>query len=61
MSEESLDTIMDVVTKNPGKRPLILEFVLPNGRSVAVSAGERFHVADERSLVDALERYTVDA
>lgn len=61
MSEESLDTIMDAVTKNPGKRPLILEFVMPSGRSVAVSAGERFLVADERSLVAALERFTVDA
>jgi hypothetical protein len=43
------------VKKNPGNRPLILEFVLPNGRSLEMPAGEEFGVGDERALISAFK------
>jgi hypothetical protein len=46
--------ILAAVKKNPGNRPLILEFVLPNGRSLEMPAGEEFAVADERALSSSI-------
>jgi DNA polymerase-3 subunit alpha len=54
LAEADLDTILAAVKKHPGPRPLILEFVLPNGRSLEVPAGEEFGVGDERGLFSRL-------
>ena len=45
--------------KNPGNRPLILEFVLPNGRSLEMPAGEEFGIGDERALISAFKDLVV--
>jgi DNA polymerase-3 subunit alpha len=50
LDESALETILAAVKKNPGNRPLILEFVLPNGRSLEMPAGEEFGVSEERAL-----------
>jgi hypothetical protein len=49
-----LETLLALVKKNPGNRPLILEFVLPNGRSLEMPAGEEFSVSEERALSSSL-------
>ena len=54
LDEPALQTILAAVKKNPGNRPLILEFVLPNGRSLEMPAGEEFAVADERALSSSI-------
>ena len=47
--------------KNPGNRPLILEFVLPNGRSLEMPAGEEFNIGDERAVAEAAKKFTLAA
>ena len=54
VDEAGLKTILDAVKKNPGIRPLILEFVLPDGRAFHIAAGEEFHVGDERAILAAV-------
>ena len=54
LDEPALQTILAAVKKNPGNRPLILEFVLPNGRSLEMPAGEEFAVADDRVLFSSI-------
>jgi DNA polymerase-3 subunit alpha len=55
LDESALETLLALVKKNPGNRPLILEFVLPNGRSLEMPAGEEFSVADERAISALME------
>jgi hypothetical protein len=47
------------VKANPGPRPLILEFVRPNGRSLDMPAGEEFSIGDERALISAVNGLVV--
>jgi DNA polymerase-3 subunit alpha len=54
LDEPALQKILTAVKANPGPRPLILEFVLPNGRSLEMPAGEEFAIGDERELVSAV-------
>jgi DNA polymerase-3 subunit alpha len=54
LDETALQKILAAVKANPGPRPLILEFVLPNGRSLEMPAGEEFTIGDERELVSAV-------
>ena len=54
LDESALQEILVVVKKHPGPRPLILEFVLPNGRSLEMPAGEEFAVADDRVLFSTI-------
>jgi len=61
LDESSLEVILAAVKKNPGPRPLILEFVMPNGRSLEMPAGEEFGIGDERALQAALEDLTLAA
>jgi DNA polymerase III subunit alpha len=58
LDESSLEIILEAVKKHSGKRPLILEFVMPGGRCVALSAGENFRVADERGLAADLAQFS---
>ncbi len=55
LDEPALEAILAAVKKNPGNRPLILEFVLPNGRSLEMPAGEEFGIGDERALITAFK------
>ena len=61
IDESSLETIMDTVRKHPGKRPLVIEFVMPGGQCVELSAGDKFQVGDERTLAAALSQFAPDA
>jgi DNA polymerase-3 subunit alpha len=54
LDETALESLLAAVKKNPGNRPLILEFVLPNGRALEMPAGEEFSVSDERVLAAAI-------
>ena len=58
LDESSLDTIFEIVANNPGKRPLVLEFVMPGGRCIELAAGDNFRVADERTLAAALAGFS---
>ncbi|MFM8764676.1 MAG: DNA polymerase III subunit alpha, partial [Spartobacteria bacterium] len=51
LDEPALQKILAAVKANPGQRPLILEFVLPNGRSIEMPTGDEFAIGDERALV----------
>jgi DNA polymerase-3 subunit alpha len=59
LDEPALQKILAAVQANPGPRPLILEFVLPNGRSLEMPAGEEFAIGDERELVSAVNGLVV--
>ncbi len=61
LDESALQTILAAVKKNPGNRPLILEFVLPNGRSLEMPAGEEFGIGDERAVLDAAKKFALVA
>ena len=50
VDEAALQTILVAVKKNPGIRPLILEFALPDGRGFEIAAGEEFNGGDERAI-----------
>lgn len=54
LDDAALQKILGAVKANPGPRPLILEFVRPNGRSLEMPAGEEFGIGDERALVSAV-------
>ena len=53
LSEPGLDEIFAIVKRNPGLRPLILEFVLPSGKFLEMLTGEEFYVGDERAIREA--------
>jgi hypothetical protein len=53
LSESGLDEIFAIVKRNPGLRPLILEFVLPSGKFLEMLTGEEFYVGDERAIREA--------
>jgi DNA polymerase-3 subunit alpha len=57
LEEFHLHTILEAVKKYPGARPLILEFILPNGRALEMPAGEEFSVGDERALLEAVSPF----
>jgi DNA polymerase-3 subunit alpha len=59
LDDAALQKILAAVQANPGPRPLILEFVLPNGRSLEMPAGEEFAIGDERELVSAVNGLVV--
>jgi len=59
LDEAALQKILAAVKANPGPRPLILEFVRPNGRSLDMPAGEEFGIGDERALVSAVNGLVV--
>jgi DNA polymerase-3 subunit alpha len=61
LDEPALQTILAAVRKNPGNRPLILEFILPNGRSLEMPAGEEFNIGDERPVLEAAQKFTLAA
>ena len=57
IDDAALQTIHGLVKKNPGIRPLILEFTLPDGRAFEITAGEEFNVGDERALRAAVAHF----
>ena len=59
LDETTLQKILAAVNANPGPRPLILEFVLPNGRSLEMPTGEEFAIGDERALISAVNGLVV--
>ena len=61
IEESHLHTILEAVKKYPGARPLILEFILPNGRALEIPAGEEFSVGDERALLEAVSPFILTA
>ncbi len=50
----ALEVLLKAVKENPGKRPLVLEFLMPGGGCVEMQSGDEFRVADERPLLAAL-------
>ncbi len=61
VDEAALQTILAAVKKNPGVRPLILEFALPDGRTFEIAAGEEFNVGDERAIRSAVVHLAASA
>ena len=61
VDEAALLTILSVVKKNPGLRPLILEFALADGRAYEIAAGEEFNVGDERAIRAAVAHFNTSA
>jgi DNA polymerase-3 subunit alpha len=57
LNEAALATLLAAVKKFPGQRPLVLEFVRPNGLSLALAAAEEFNVGDERALLAVAEAF----
>jgi DNA polymerase-3 subunit alpha len=51
LDEPALQKILTAVKSNPGTRPLILEFVRPDGRALEMPAGDEFGIGDERALL----------
>jgi DNA polymerase-3 subunit alpha len=54
LNEADLERIAEVVRKFPGNRPVQLDFVRDDGKSVQLRAGDDFTVGDERALRTAL-------
>jgi DNA polymerase-3 subunit alpha len=50
LAEDHLTALAVAVRNNPGKRPLLLELVLPDGRSATIAGGESIGIGDERRL-----------
>lgn len=59
LSEGDLPAILDAVKRFPGKRPLILEIVGTDGRSLDIQAGDDFAVGDEGGLQHAVAEFAV--
>jgi DNA polymerase-3 subunit alpha len=59
MQEDDLFQILESVKRHPGPRPLFLEFVRSDGRSVEMAAGEEFAVSDERELSEELSAFVL--
>jgi DNA polymerase-3 subunit alpha len=59
MQEDDLFRILESVKRHPGPRPLFLEFVRSDGRSVEMAAGEEFAVSDERELSEELSAFVL--
>lgn len=59
LQERDLFTILESVKRYPGPRPLVLEFVLPNGKTCEVPAGEEFAVGDTRALLEEVSAFAV--
>lgn len=59
LDEAGLDAIHAAVLRHAGERPLILEFVFPNGRTFEMPAGDGFGVGDERGLIEAVSGYAM--
>lgn len=58
LKEADLFAILEAVKRHPGPRPLLLEFLLPGGKSLEMAADEEFSIGDERSLLEELTSYT---
>jgi DNA polymerase-3 subunit alpha len=54
LTEGDLSTILEAVKRFPGPRPLILEFVRTDGKTLEIPAAEEFNVGEERSLLEEL-------
>jgi DNA polymerase-3 subunit alpha len=54
LGEADLERIAEAVRKFPGNRPVQLDFVRDDGKSVQLRAGDDFTVGDERALRTAL-------
>ena len=61
VTEDDLDTILNAVRKNPGPRPLIIEFVRANGSSFEFPSGDEFGIGDERALLAAIAPFVLAA
>ncbi|MEI6493116.1 MAG: DNA polymerase III subunit alpha, partial [Verrucomicrobiota bacterium] len=59
MQETDLYQILESIKRHPGPRPLYLEFVRADGRTIAMAAGDEFAVGDERELVEELAAFAV--
>ncbi|MCX6972374.1 MAG: DNA polymerase III subunit alpha [Verrucomicrobia bacterium] len=59
MLEDDLLRILESVKRHPGPRPLILEFVRSDGRTIEMETGEEFSVGDERELLEELSEFMV--
>ena len=57
VTESDLGTILSAVKLNPGPRPLIIEFVRPDGLSFEFPSGDEFGVGDERALRAAIAHF----
>ena len=61
VTEDDLGTILNAVRKNPGPRPLIIEFVRANGSSFEFPSGDEFGIGDERALLAAIAPFVLAA
>ena len=61
VAESDLATILDAVKSHPGPRPLVIEFVRPDGSAFEFPAGDEFGVGDERALLTALAPFALVA
>ena len=61
VTECDLGTILNAVKLNPGPRPLIIEFVRPDGKSFEFPSGEEFGIGDERALLAAVAPFVLAA
>jgi len=49
-------TIRDVISRNPGKLPVMIELIYPSGRVLDVDLGETYHVGVTLSFLSELEK-----
>ncbi|MFZ4776447.1 MAG: OB-fold nucleic acid binding domain-containing protein, partial [Terrimicrobiaceae bacterium] len=59
LREPDLFAILESVKRHPGPRPLVLEFVLDNGKTYEFPAGDEFAVGDERALLEEISGFAV--
>ena len=61
VTEDDLTTILNAVMINSGPRPLIIEFVRPDGSSFEFPSGDEFGIGDERALLAAIAPFVLAA
>lgn len=59
MQESDLLCILASVKRHPGPRPLVLEFVRSDGKTLEITAGEEFTVGDERALLEEISAFSL--
>ena len=56
LTEQSIDSVRDLVASHPGRCPLLLCFVRPSGEVIFLEANERFNVMPSRALQQEADR-----
>ncbi|HLB34897.1 MAG: DNA polymerase III subunit alpha [Verrucomicrobia bacterium RIFCSPHIGHO2_12_FULL_41_10] len=59
LTSEDLDSIQKEIQKYPGSRPLILEFVNADGKSLSLRTDKAFGIDDEHALKKALKKFLI--